>query len=134
MYRNPIVNTTIPIQTDSSNQTVMHEGYSSIVSFNYGSNQWLPRSPQTNIPATLYSAQTVTFNPKTGLIYYLGGFYYTSPDYTKENKQDFKSANVFDTSSGSWSSLSLKGANPAPRMFPTATLCKSSYFELSSCL
>ncbi|EPB88935.1 hypothetical protein HMPREF1544_04195 [Mucor circinelloides 1006PhL] len=123
---NPIVNTTIPIQTDSSNQTVMHEGYSSIVSFNYGSNQWLPRSPQTNIPATLYSAQTVTFNPKTGLIYYLGGFYYTSPDYTKENKQDFKSANVFDTSSGSWSSLSLKGANPAPRMFPTATLLPNS--------
>ncbi|KAL9556374.1 hypothetical protein PS6_002361 [Mucor atramentarius] len=123
---NPIVNTTVPIQTDSSNQTVMHEGYSSIANFNYGSNQWLPRSPQTNIPATLYSAQTVTFNPKTGLIYYLGGFYYTSPDYTKENKQDFKSANVFDTSRGVWSSLSLKGAIPAPRMFPTATLLPNS--------
>lgn len=84
-----------------------------------------------NIPAMLYSAQTVTFNPKTGLIYYLGGFYYTSPDYSKENKQDYKSANVFDTSSGSWSSLSLRGTPPAARMFPTATLCKLSSFDLS---
>ncbi|CAO3611277.1 unnamed protein product [Mucor fragilis] len=123
---NPIINTTTPIQIDSSNQTVMHEGYSSIVNFNYGGNQWLPRSPQMNIPAMLYSAQTVTFNPKTGLIYYLGGFYYTSPDYSKENKQDYKSANVFDTSSGSWSSLSLRGTPPAARMFPTATLLPNS--------
>ncbi|KAK4509886.1 uncharacterized protein ATC70_007190 [Mucor velutinosus] len=122
----PIKNTTTPIQIDSSNQTVMHEGYSSIVNFNYDGNQWLPRSPQTNIPAMLYSAQTVTFNPKTGLIYYLGGFYYTSPDYTKENKQDYKSANVFDTSSASWSSPRLGGPDPSPRMFPTATLLPNS--------
>ncbi|KAL9560294.1 hypothetical protein MBANPS3_000021 [Mucor bainieri] len=123
---NPIKNTTTPIQIDSSNQTVMHEGYSSIVNFNYGGNQWLPRAPQMNVPAMLYSAQTVTFNPKTGLIYYLGGFYYTSPDYTKENKQDYKSANVFDSSSGSWSSLSLGGTHPVARMFPTATLLPNS--------
>ncbi|KAF1806423.1 hypothetical protein FB192DRAFT_1294347 [Mucor lusitanicus] len=123
---NPIKNTTTPIQVDSSNQTVMHEGYSSLVNFNYGGNQWLPRSPQMNIPAMLYSAQSVTFNPKTGLIYYLGGFYYTSPDYTKENKQDYKSANVFDTSSSSWSSLALGGTHPAARMFPTATLLPNS--------
>ncbi|GAN07072.1 hypothetical protein MAM1_0147c06562 [Mucor ambiguus] len=123
---NPIKNITAPIQIDSLNQTVTHEGYSSIVNFNYGANQWLPRSPQMNLPAMFYSAQSVTFSPKTGLIYYLGGFYYTSPDYSKENKQDYKSANVFDTSSGSWSSLNLKGTAPAARMFPTATLLPNS--------
>lgn len=109
----------------------MHEGYSSLVNFNYGGNQWAPRTPQSNIPARLYSAQTVTLNPKTGLIYYLGGFYYASPDYTKENKQDFKSANVFDTSSSSWSLLTLKGSAPVARMFPTATLCNLTHSDLS---
>ncbi|KAI8644094.1 hypothetical protein BD408DRAFT_413714 [Parasitella parasitica] len=123
---NPISNTTVPTQIDSSNQTVMHEGYSSLVSYNYGNNQWLPRTPQLNTPTVLYSAQTVTLNPKTGLIYYLGGFYYSSPDYTKENKQDFKSANVFNTSSSSWISMVLNGTTPSARMFPTATLLPNS--------
>ncbi|CEP09085.1 hypothetical protein [Parasitella parasitica] len=130
---NPISNTTVPIQTDSSNQTVMHEGYSSLVSYNVDNNQWLPKSPQLNIPTVFYSAQTATLNPKTGLIYYLGGFYYSSPDYTKENKQDFKSANVFNTSSSSWFSMILSGTTPGARMFPTATLCNMYYVFMIEC-
>jgi predicted lipase len=122
--RNPTFNLPgVPIQQDSANETVIHQGFTSLTVFGFDTKQWLTRSPQTNIPANImYSAQTVVFNPRSNLIYYLGGFFSSSTDYSKENKMTFTTANVFDTKSGAWNTINLNGKYPSSRMFPTATL------------
>ncbi|RCI03309.1 hypothetical protein CU098_011802 [Rhizopus stolonifer] len=124
----PTYNDSAIILTDSTKQTVMHQGYTSATLYDYMTKQWTQQTSQTNVPSGIsYSAQTATLDPKTGLVYYLGGFYSQSSDgYSAENKMDYKSANVFNTNSGAWSNVKLSGTSPSTRMFPTATLLPNS--------
>jgi hypothetical protein len=105
----------------------MHIGFTSLTVFNFDTKQWLTRSPQTNTPTNVnYNAHTAVFNPRSSLIYYLGGFRSDSNDYTKENKMLFNTANTFDTKSGIWNTIRLNGKAPPARMYPTATMSKYS--------
>lgn len=112
-----------PVQIDNKNHTIIHEGFTSINTFDYNQNLWANKSPQINLPINFYSSQTATFNPRTGLIYYLGGDYFSPPDYTITHSQDYNTANMFNTTSGNWHLVQLQGDAPAPRISPTATLC-----------
>ncbi|CEP09407.1 hypothetical protein [Parasitella parasitica] len=122
------------VDIDSLNNTVMREGFKSIKSFQYDHNQWVDRL-QTNTPSRFYAGQTATLNPKTGLIYYMGGYYYTAPDYSVPNVQDYgtgivqdyRSANVFNSNNGIWQTIELTGIKtPSPRLQPTATMLPNS--------
>lgn len=106
----------------------MHAGYTTLTVFDLDTLLWSSYSPQANAPtlANTYSAQSVVFNPRNNLIYYLGGFSSPSSDYTVENKVNFKSALVFNTTVGGWLSMNFTGTPPSGRNFPTATLCKNS--------
>ncbi|KAI8638726.1 hypothetical protein BD408DRAFT_13742 [Parasitella parasitica] len=116
-----------PLQTDNLNNTVMHEGFTSMQAFQYDRSRWIERSPQTNTPLRFYAGQTATLDPKTGLIYYLGGYYYTAPDYTISIAQDYHTANVFNSKNGNWQTIELSGDKiPSPRLLPTATMLPNS--------
>lgn len=122
-HRNPTFNESgVPIQTDSTNETVAHQGFTSLTVFSFDTKKWLTQSPQTNTPSTTYSAQNVVFNPKSNLIYYMGGFFSKSNDYSKENKMSLSITNVFDMRSGAWNVIHLGGSKPESRLFSTATL------------
>jgi hypothetical protein len=126
--RNPTFNESgVPTKKDNSSETVMSQGFTSLTAFSSDIKQWLIRSPQTKTPANImYSSQTATFNPRSNLIYYLGGFFTsknTSRNATgKADRVGFRTANVFDTKSGAWNTLNLRGQAPRDRVFTTATL------------
>jgi hypothetical protein len=75
-----------------------------------------------------YTGQTATFHPISGLIYYLGGSYRTNRDgYKNGNLRTYQYSLTFDTHTGTWSNITLRGQVPSKRRFPSATL--SEYFS-----
>jgi hypothetical protein len=74
----------------------------------------------------LATYQTGTYHPRTGKIYFLGGFYHTN---TADLPVPLSYAITYDTLSAAWENKTLKAVlgsdMPSARQFHTATLCMS---------
>ncbi|KAI9263785.1 hypothetical protein BY458DRAFT_514389 [Sporodiniella umbellata] len=116
---------TIPPFPDNTSSV---RGFDSLTVFNTTSKMWSRFAPQTNIPSSFFiNSQTVTLNPKTGKIYYLGGTYYT-PD--TGYRFSFSNSYVFDTKQGSWSLVKFQAPPnsrvPSDRLYHSATMMPNS--------
>ncbi|CAO3702907.1 unnamed protein product [Rhizopus stolonifer] len=122
-----VTNQTIPYL---SNTITSPRGFDSITIFNTTSKEWSHFTPQHNIPIDYYpNAFTGTLNPETGIIYYLGGNYYSSTS-TGPFKLAFNQAHVFDTTQGQWGIAQLKAGPssriPSNRIYHSATMLPNS--------
>ncbi|KAI9277438.1 hypothetical protein BY458DRAFT_554447 [Sporodiniella umbellata] len=135
------VNTSVPV-VSVTHQTVPFvrqsstspRGFDSMTVFNMTSKKWTYFSPQRDIPMDYYpSALTGTLNAQTGIIYYLGGNYYTSKSSYAFNL-GLNQAHVFDTRRGQWGIAPLQasesGSIPSYRLYHTATLLPNSQILL----
>ncbi|CAO3702904.1 unnamed protein product [Rhizopus stolonifer] len=122
-----VTNETIPLSSDNSTS---NRGFDSMTVFNVTSKEWSHFTPQRNIPISYYpNAFTATLNPETGIIYYLGGNYYTSKSFNPF-KLAFNQAHVFDTKQGQWGITELNSVPssriPSNRVYHSATMLPNS--------
>ncbi|KAI9277439.1 hypothetical protein BY458DRAFT_504986 [Sporodiniella umbellata] len=122
-----VTHQTIPVPYDNSTS---NRGFDSFTVYNLSSKQWSYFSPQKNIPVDFYPySLTGTLNPATGLIYYMGGDYF-SVNGGGMNHLAFNQARVFDTRQGQWGMAQLGSAPssriPSSRMYHTATMLPNS--------
>ncbi|CAO3702903.1 unnamed protein product [Rhizopus stolonifer] len=122
-----VTNQTIPLSYDDYTSI---RGFDSVTVFNVTSKEWSHFTPQLSIPKNYYpSAFTATLNPETGIIYYLGGQYYTSKSINPF-KLAFNQAHVFDTKQGQWGITQLNSVPssriPTNRLYHSATMMPNS--------
>lgn len=73
------------------------------------------------------SATRATFDPKTGFVWYTGGYSVSAAAGYNSNRQMLSHAFalIFDTNTGSWTNKTLGGTIPSNRIYESMTLCKS---------
>jgi hypothetical protein len=82
---------------------------------------------QTNNLPFLGTYQTATFHPRTGKVYYLGGFYHANNG--KDLPVPLSYSLTYDTILANWENKTLNSSNgvtPSPRYLHTATLCMTT--------
>ncbi|CAO3698581.1 unnamed protein product [Rhizopus stolonifer] len=87
---------------------------------------WSFFSPQTNIPTQYLSENSVVFNPKTNIIYYIGGYLYDISSCYKGCKASFKNITTFNTQTGEWYMNISGGSYVAHRLQASTTLSLDS--------
>ncbi|RCH94795.1 hypothetical protein CU097_013392 [Rhizopus azygosporus] len=113
-------------KTDSVPKVTGPPGFANLTVFNTTSKTWSYFIPQNNVPSAIPIFHTATLDPRSGIIYYLGGEIIGT---TEPSISQISWGYTFNTANGDWNTRNytvLNGNFPSGRVYHTSTMAPNS--------
>ncbi|CAO3686368.1 unnamed protein product [Rhizopus microsporus] len=101
-------------------------GFTNLTVFNTTSKTWSYFIPQNNVPSAIPIFHTATLDPKSGIIYYLGGEIIGT---TQPSISQISWGYTFNTANGNWNTRNYTAPEdkfPSGRVYHTSTMAPNS--------
>ncbi|KAG1234117.1 hypothetical protein G6F67_003792 [Rhizopus microsporus] len=113
-------------KTDSVPKVTGSPGFVNLTVFNTTSKTWSYFIPQNNVPSAIPIFHTATLDPRSGIIYYLGGEIIGT---TEPSISQISWGYTFNTANGDWNTRYYTAPNgnfPSGRVYHTSTMAPNS--------